>query len=370
MKVLRLTGQHFRNLKLTEFCPGPGVNILYGNNGQGKTNLLEALWLFTGSRSFRRAKDRELINFHQKKATLSLDFEGHHRRQNACMEIQSRRLVTINGVEAQSSSRLAGHFCGIVFSPAHLWLIQGGPEERRRFIDGAYCQIRPGYIPIVLEYNRTLKQRNSLLRQMAAEGVKTDLLDTWDYKLSQAGAKVMLARAAYISRLRPMAVSMYSGISGGRETMALRYQPGIPGRLEAEHLPLPELEQALQQALYQTRDRDLKSGSTSVGPHRDDLLVEINGVSARLYGSQGQQRSAVLALKMAEASVLEQVIEEHPVAFLDDVMSELDESRQDYILNHIQGWQVFITCCEPTAVLRLANGDVFYIEQGRLSKES
>ena len=365
MRVKELAFDGFRNLHPGRWNPDGGVNILYGDNAQGKTNLLEACWLFTGGRSFRGAKDAEMVQFGADAAKLALTFDAGRREQQATITIRQRRSVSLNGISLPSASRLAGTFCGVVFSPAHLSLIKDGPEGRRRFIDGAYCQLKPAYVGALTEYQKALTQRNAFLKQCKETGVgpeSMDMLDLWDHTLAAAGARLTLARRHYIRRLEPLAAQIYDGLSGGREQMALQWDTPITAE------SLPEMAAQWLDALHQARRSDLAVGFSTVGPHREDLGVLIADQTARIYGSQGQQRSAVLALKLAEATLLEEVTGEKPVAFLDDVMSELDTSRQDYILNHIEGWQVFITCCEPSAALKHTAAKVFHVKQGVISE--
>lgn len=367
MFVRELTYQGFRNLHPGIFEPCEGVNILYGENAQGKTNLLEACWLFTGSRSFRGAKDSELVAFGGEQATLGLQFFAAGREQEAAITIKQRRQVALNGISLPSASRLAGSFCGVVFSPAHLSLVKEGPEGRRRFVDAAYCQLKPSYVGALAEYHKALAQRNAFLKDMKESGrlgeEQTKMLDLWDYALAAAGARLTLARSHYIRNLQPLAADIYSGLSAGRERLILSWQSAVSEEGSAADIAARWLEQ-----LYASRRADTAAGFSTVGAHREDMQILVNDVAVKIYGSQGQQRSAVLALKLAEASLLQQVTKEPPVAFLDDVMSELDVSRQDYILNHIDGWQVFITCCEPSATLRATAGQVFSVKQGVISK--
>lgn len=366
MRVRELTFEGFRNLHPGRWNPDEGVNILYGDNAQGKTNLLEACWLFTGGRSFRGAKDAEMVQFGADAAKLNLAFEAGGREQEAAITIRQRRSVTLNGVTLPSAAKLAGTFCGVVFSPAHLSLIKDGPEGRRRFIDAAYCQLKPAYIGTLTEFNKALTQRNALLKQCREMGSLTpemgDLLDLWDHTLAAVSARLTLARRHYVRRLQPIACEIYGGLSLGRESFDVAWDTPITAET------LPEMAAQWLDAYRQARRADVAVGFSTVGPHREDLLVTIQGQVARSYGSQGQQRSAVLALKLAEATLLEEVTGEKPVAFLDDVMSELDTSRQDYILNHIEGWQVFITCCEPSTALRNTAAKVFNVKQGVISE--
>ncbi|HJD23093.1 MAG TPA: DNA replication/repair protein RecF [Firmicutes bacterium] len=366
MLVTRLSFENFRNLQAGGIQPVPGVNIVYGSNAQGKTNLLEAFWFFTGGRSFRGSKDAETVAFGADKAALHMEFTAAGREQEAEITISRRRHAVLNGVPQTAASHLAGHFCAVVFSPAHLSLVKDGPEGRRRFLDAAYCQLRPGYIRVLGGYHRTLSQRNALLKDLRAGYGDKRLLDIWDERLAEAGAQVFAARTAYIRRLAGPAREIYAGLSGGREEFSLRYDSTVG----PEDATPSQARERLYERLQTSHAADLGAGFTTAGPHRDDLAVAISGLSARTYASQGQQRSAVLALKLAEASVLREVTGEQPVALLDDVMSELDISRQDYILNHIDGWQVFLTCCDPSAVLRLSAGRIFHVEAGRITQET
>ena len=365
MRVKELSFDGFRNLHPGRWQPDGGVNILYGDNAQGKTNLLEACWLFTGGRSFRGAKDTEMVQFGADAARLGLTFEAGGREQEAAITIKQRRSVSLNGISLPSASKLAGTFCGVVFSPAHLSLIKDGPDGRRRFIDAAYCQLKPAYVGALTEYQKALTQRNAFLKQCKEQNLgpeTVEMLDLWDHTLAAAGARLTMARRHYVRRLEPIAAEIYAGLSSGREHLLLGWDTPITAE------SLPEMAAQWLDAFRQARRADLAVGFSTVGPHREDLRVLIQGKEARSYGSQGQQRSAVLALKLAEATLLQDVTGEKPVAFLDDVMSELDTSRQDYILNHIDGWQVFITCCEPSAALKNTAAKVFSVKQGVISE--
>ena len=375
MIVRELCCRDFRNLHAERLCPAPGVNILYGDNAQGKTNLLEACWLFTGARSFRGAKDSELVSFDADEARLTMNFFAGEREQQAEIRIRQRRSVTLNGVRLPSAAKLAGHLCGVVFSPAHLSLIRDGPEGRRHFTDAAYCQLRPGYIGALAEFRQVLAQRNAFLRQAAEQKLSVsrqhDMLPLWDHTLAAAGARITAARLRYIRRLEPLAAEIYAGLSGGREKLTLRWQTEAfsPEEWDQTEEPSPvRIAEAWLAVLNAADKADLAAGFSTVGPHREDMPLLLDGAPARSFGSQGQQRSIVLALKLAEAALLQQTTGEPPVAFLDDVMSELDVTRQDYILNHIHDWQVFITCCEPTTALRMTAGEVFHIQQGVIQK--
>lgn len=364
MNIERLRFEHYRNLKDGELVPKPGINVIYGKNAQGKTNLLEGMWLFTGGRSFRGSKDSELVEFHQPQAKLTLDFFSEERKQRAELTIRNgRRAASLNGVEKKTASGLVGKFCAVIFSPEHLSLVKEGPAMRRAFIDSALCQIKPTYAKLLGLYTRTLNQRNSLLKDIPRNSALLATLEDWDRNLARYGGEIVKDRASYLQRLNLPAQQVYSGISQNQEEFASFYKCTFAEN-DAEPNTLATL---LFHKLKETRKDDLAAGFTTVGPHRDDLEITVDGLSSRTYASQGQQRSIVLALKLAEAQVLGERLEEPPVVFLDDVMSELDAGRQDYLLNHLENKQVFITCCEPESVKRLIGGGRCEVSGGRVT---
>lgn len=372
MHITRLTTENFRNLRNAEVFPCQGVNVIYGGNAQGKTNLLEALWLFTGGHSFRGAKDSELPRLspsgeaNAPRASLALDFFSEGRPQSAVLNIENgRRNSVINGVKKKTGSALVGKLRGVIFSPEHLLLIKEGPARRRNFIDGALCQLKPGYAGLLSVFQRALLQRNALLKDLVRFPELADTLGVWDARFAKLGGEVMAERSAYVRRLAPKVQEIYGGISKGREGLAVSYSPSVKGGCTDRQ----QAEQVLLQELARTQRSDIRAGFTTVGPHRDDLDITLDGVSARSFGSQGQQRSAVLSLKLAEAEALSQLTGETPVVLLDDVMSELDQSRQDYLLNHLHGRQVFITCCSPETVSLMETGRRFRVESGAIEPE-
>lgn len=356
MKVRRISFRDFRNLQTGEIFPSETVNVIYGENAQGKTNLLEAVWLFTGERSFRGAKDASLVAKDRENAEISLEFTGEDRTQEAKIHILGgRRTCELNGVAKKSCSALMGAFCAVIFSPEHLSLIQDGPAARRRFMDAALCQYRPAYAGLLGEYHRALGQRNALLKDIPRHAELLGTLDIWDEKLAKLGEAVARERGAYLEKLKGPAAGFYEGMCSGRETMDFRYAESAGN---------------LAEALKSARREDVLTGHTSVGPHRDDIAVFISGMDARAYGSQGQKRSAVLSLKLAEARLLEEAYGEKPVILLDDVLSELDTGRREYLLNHLGSFQVFITCCVPQEARPQKQGALFRMQSGRPSPET
>lgn len=359
MKINSISIENFRNIEKLDL-DFDDVNIIYGQNAQGKTNLIEAIYLFTGSKSFRGVKDRELIRFGCDFSKLKIDFESENRNQNAEIRIDGKRTAYLNGIKKKSPSVLGEELKAVIFSPVHLSMVKDGPSERRRFIDNALCQLKYNYRNVLKEYNRALSQRNMLLKDISKNSSLADMLYIWDKNLAATGAKIIYQRNKYVEALLPFAKEVFDGLSGGREEIDLV----LKGPFDYRKLSLKEIENKLLITFEKSRGSDFMNRITTAGPHRDDMEILINSKSARTYGSQGQQRSCVLALKLAEASLLKEMTQNEPLALLDDVMSELDITRQDYILNHIKNWQVFITCCDADTVLRLKKGKTFHIENG------
>lgn len=356
MQIERAELSNFRNIESLSFKPCSGVNVIYGQNAQGKTNILEAIWLFTGSKSFRGARENEMIAFGSKKSCLELDFSAYGRENTAQLKLGEGRGAFLNDVPLNTPSKFAGEFCAVVFSPVHLNIVKDGPEERRKLIDAAICQIKPGYRQLLLKYNRILKQRNASLKFLNGRADFSDILDEWDVQLARYAEKIIKYRQRYVSLLNEGAKEIFYGISSGREKLSLEYISTLG-------------HEDMYETLKTSRNADILRRMTLKGPHRDDMTVCIGERPAAKFGSQGQQRSAVLALKLAEASILREASGEEPVILLDDIMSELDSARQDYILNHTSGRQVFLTCCEMSQVMRLKAGNVYSVDSGKINRD-
>lgn len=367
MKILELQFKNYRNLKNNTFIPCEGVNIICGNNAQGKTNLLEAIWLFTGGKSFRGTKDADLITFKEKKAELVMSLFSEERNQTLKIFLDEKaRQVSVNEVTKKYASELIGNFCAVAFSPIHLALIKEGPAARRKFLDTAICQIQPLYAKTIFKYLHTLNQRNHLLKEIKYNNSLYDTLEIWDEKLAMFAAILVSKRIKYTKILREFSRESYEKIAGNNEQLKIKYDTNshIKGFTE----PVSFVEQ-IKEKLKKAHKEDIAIGFTTVGPHRDDLNIMIDNKSAKLFSSQGQQRSAVLAMKLSEAAILNKICKKSPVILLDDVMSELDSHRQDYILNSISNEQIFITCCEPSTLEKLKKGIPFTIENGIIKKK-
>ena len=353
MEIKKIEFSGFRNLFDFSFTPDSNINILVGANAQGKTNITEAIWLFTGAKSFRGAKDREMVGFGKEKAELKMKFLSEGIERDAKIEILNKRKAFLDEKPLKSASHLAGNFCAIVFSPNDLSLVKDGPSSRRRFLDVAIGQLYPVYIELLRDYTRAVAQRNKIIKDYKNNSSISEMLDIFEAEIAEKGAKIVEYRKNYCKKTEPSTAEIYKGISKEKEELEFLYVSSV----EAENLA---------EALYNARKTDMFSGVTSVGPHRDDLDFKINGISARSFGSQGQKRSIALSLKLAEAKTIKDIKGEQPVAILDDVMSELDPDRQDYILNHIKDRQVFITCCDYSNIKNFEKGTVFNIEAGRI----
>jgi len=356
MNILTFQTSNFRNLARAELEPCPGVNVIFGENGQGKTSLLEAIWLFTGCRSFRCADAGEMVMHGEAKAALRTKFISNAREQAASLEITNRRSLTLGGFAQETPRRMLGVFPAVAFTPDTLSLARGGPGERRHFLDVSLSMLTPAYAVRLSKYLKALAQRGALLRQPSPP---EDLLDTWDASLAREAAGILDARRRYLEELIPRAQEFYRKISAGREVLDIA--PHVTGVED----PTPE---AYLAAFARTRQNDLRRQMTTVGPHRDDLLLRLDGRPLRDFGSQGQKRSAALALKLAEAATLGDITQEPPVALLDDVLSELDARRQADLLRYLEGWQVFLTCCEPSHTLHGRAGKVFHVKAGAVAE--
>lgn len=366
MYVEALEVKNFRNLAEIHAEPGRGVNLIWGDNAQGKTNLVEALYLLTGQRSFRMGREADLVRFGQEQAEISARYFCGGRSQTARLRLGAgRRTAELNGVPCPPSA-LTGEFLAVVFSPAELSLVKEGPAERRAFLDGAISQVMPRYLSTLASLARVTQQRNSLLLDIVKGFGDPEQLEVWDRSFSRLAYSVLHARRRFLLRLAPHAARIFAEIGG--EKLELAYQCTVPppaGRDWTE-LTAAEGEAAVLSALSQARAEDLKNAATTVGPHRDDLEIRIQGSSARLFGSQGQQRSCALALKMAQCALMEETLGERPVILLDDVLSELDKTRRDFLLRGAGEEQVFLTACGSAAARAVRAGTVMHMKDGKL----
>lgn len=364
----KLEIENFRNIEKQTVIPGEKVNIICGENAQGKTNLIEAMWLFTGARSFRQSKDSELIKMGKERAKLKAEFFSEERLQNAEITFSPSKSIKKNGIDIKSSAEYAGTCGGVVFSPAQMNLFRDGPKERRKLIDTSLCQIYPRYISILSDYKKVMEERNALLKDTKMHSSMLEMLDVYDRQLSSLGGSIMKTRINYCDILEQKAKLIYEGISKGRENLSLSYVTDIipSGEKLDKSVTSKEWAEKLAESLYRNRNYDIEHGVTNTGPHRDDMEVMLDNLPVKSYGSQGQQRSCILSVKLGEAKILGDIMKEPPLILLDDVMSELDGIRRDYILNSIGESQIFVTCCDRELFSTLGEGKVFIMEKGKL----
>lgn len=353
----------FRNYERAELFLEPGVTVLYGENAQGKTNLLEAVYLCCLGRSHRTSKDAELVRWGSLQAQVVTATQSAEGAQEVWVRLcpggVKKKDIRINQTPVQRIGELMGHINAVMFSPEDLRLVKDGPDGRRRFLDMTLSQQQPAYFYALQRYHRALSQRNELLRKLAGSptGALSATLEEWDALLVETGAQVIQRRAAYLERLAAVARQTHAMLSGGKETLTLRYT----GRAQNEA--------ALRQLLRAARNEDLRRMTTTVGPHRDDFLLQLDGHDARTYGSQGQQRTAALSIKLAEIEVMRDALKKKPILLLDDVMSELDVNRRNMLLSAIGNVQTLITCTHISDLGGAAYEAAYRVDNGALCKQ-
>ncbi len=366
MIVKTLELDFFRNYVHLEAAFDPRVNLIYGDNAQGKTNLLEAVAYLSSARSHRARYDREMIQMGIDSAFLKGEVSSRDRDFTLEAKLfrgRGRQLFS-NGVRLKTAGELAGILTTVLFCPEDLYLIREGGAARRKFLDGAICQLRPRYAQALAEYNRLYEHKTRILRDWPENPSLLQTLDDFNLRMAQTGAILIHYRAHFVKRLRDHAPAIHADFSGGRETMELRYE--TVSTVDDPLKPPREILPMLLDHQESHRQAELDSRQCLSGPHKDDLIVDVNGVSAKTYGSQGQTRTAALSLKLAQREIFQEETGEWPVLLLDDVLSELDAKRQSFVLNRIQGGQVFITCCEEEKLEGLEGGKAFHIQGGRL----
>ena len=356
--------ENFRNFRYqsVDFCNG--VNIIYGDNAQGKTNLMEALWLLTGFHSFRTRKSAELILFGEKNALIKSHFHDSYGENLTEIKLEpNSKKIVFNGEEIKSRSHYIGKFQAVLFSPVTMNLINGSPQERRRFVDIAMSALYPKYSCNIVRYNAILKQRNSILKNYDNSPKENDiLLDYYDEALAETGAILTVLKRDYIDKIKKYAYDAYALISDNKDSMKLHYCSQICNGDENEE----EVKTRFIERLQKSRKYDAEDNITSIGPHRDDIAFYINSKSAKIFASQGQRRSAALAVKFAEAVISEDETKEIPIIMLDDVMSELDQQRQHDLFKNLKNCQTVITCCDKDQVRRFTEGKYFEIKNGEI----
>lgn len=371
MNITGLELKNFRNFKYAQITPSDNVNVIYGDNAQGKTNLLESIWLFSGGHSFRGAKESEFINFNSDFANIGINFVAQGYDQNANIKyLNGKKEISINNIPNKNSANLAQKLSAVVFSPEHLTLVKKGPAERRKFLDSIIARCKLKYAVVLAKFNKTLQQRNALLKDIYKRPELKEILTVWDISLANCAAEVSLQRQYYIKLLNNSAHQVHLGISNNAEDLQLSYISSVKCK-NLENFDnnadfLKEYANKYLQSLTENIDDDIRYGNTRIGPHHDDLNITLNSIPARNFGSQGQQRSVVISLKLAEANLIYNSFGEQPIVILDDVLSELDNFRQSFLINNIKQSQIFISCCETSSVNLLKEGKIFRVVNGEI----
>lgn len=367
MIINQLLLHQFRNYEEQQIEFSPGVNVIYGNNAQGKTNILEAIYLFSNGKSHRGVKDKELLQFEKNHGDLTLFFDAYERENRAEIELfsEKRKKIRLNGVPLTRVSRMIGYFQTVLFCPEDLYMIKGGPGERRRFLDSAISPLKPNYFTALLQYQKILENKNKLLRQMGEFPEFHQTLDVWNEKLCETGARLMVYRYAFLKKLNEICGEIYYDMSGGKEQLQLRYKPSAEVMLEDEQ----SVKNQLMELTQKNKPRELAAMMSLTGPHRDEIEIYINGAQVKQYASQGQQRTVVLSMKLAQIELVKQSMGEYPVLLLDDILSELDKSRQSFLLDRISCSQVIMTCTDAYAIERGPNKSFYCVKNGTVIKE-
>ena len=336
------------------------INIIYGDNAQGKTNILESMYVCATSKSHRGSKDREIIRFDNDESHIKVNVKKNDMNYRIDMHLKKNKPkgIAVNGIPIKRAVERFGILNIVFFSPEDLNIIKNGPSERRRFIDMELSQLDKIYLDCLINYNKVVNQRNSLLKEYAFSGREDIIssLDIWDMQLVKYGNDVIKSREKFVKEINDLVKSIHTKLSGDREQLEIIYEPCVK-------------EQDFESELVRVRDRDLKFKCTNIGPHKDDMCFLINGMDVRKYGSQGQQRTAALSLKLAEIELVKQIIHDTPVLFLDDVLSELDSRRQNFLLDSIGNIQTMITCTGLDEFInnRFSINKIFKVVNGTVS---
>ena len=352
--------KNYRNYNLLSLQFDKGTNILYGDNAQGKTNILEAVYLCGTTKSHRGSKDREMIRFEQDESHIRMfvNKDGISHKIDMHLKKNKAKGIAIDGIPIRRASELFGIVNIVFFSPEDLNIIKNGPGERRRFIDSELCQLNKVYLSDLSSYNHVLNQRNKLLKDIGFQSGLAATLDVWDEQLVRYGRSIIESRHEFIRDINDIIGGIHSSITGGKEKIELVYEPNVKSG-------------EFYEQLGKNREKDFKFRNTSSGPHRDDLCVRINDIDIRKFGSQGQQRTAALSLKLAEISIIKEETGEEPVLLLDDVMSELDIERQEFLVKSLSDVQLFITTTEIPGILldKFKDYLVFEVDGGKVIKK-
>ena len=334
MWINKIKLNNFRNYNKQEIKLYKNINVFFGENAQGKTNIIESIFLCSMGRSFRTNKEKELIKFNEKNTIVEIEFEKKDRNGKIKIEIGEKKQIFLNGIKLKKLSELLGNINMVIFTPDDINILKGGPQNRRKFLDVMISQLRPNYMHLLTLYLRTLEQRNNYLKQIKLEKKDENMLDIWDEKLVDYGIKIYEYRLEYIEKIQKKIKKIHKEITEEKEEIEIKYFSDANTR------------QNFLNELKSRRKLDIIKGYTTKGIHRDDFMIYINDKEVQIYGSQGQNRTAILSLKLSELNIIYDDIGESPILLLDDFMSELDNKRREKFLKNIENIQVIITCTE------------------------
>lgn len=368
MRIKQISLKDYRNYEICHVDLSDHLNLIIGDNGQGKTNLLESVYICGFGKSFRTSKDVEWMRIGSKATFIRLEFEklGQVSQIDIRLLNNRKKEVKVNGVNLSKMSELIGHMNIVLFSPEDLKLVKESPGDRRRFIDRELSHISPAYCHILMKYHRTLDQRNSALKKMQmTRKMDRAMLEIWDESLADLGAQLIVRRQVFINRLAVLSHNIHEQITDGKENLVVKYICSLNTKNLLEY---DTIKSDFLTTLSQTHTKDVERGFTTTGPHRDDLGLSINEKDIRSFGSQGQQRTAALALKLSEIEIIYEELGEYPILLLDDVMSELDAHRQNFLIKTFDKVQTIVTTTEVGQLYQdhLANGKLFKISNGRV----
>ncbi|NLJ58220.1 MAG: DNA replication/repair protein RecF [Tissierellia bacterium] len=368
MIVNKLIIKNYRNFIEAEAELNESLNIFIGDNGQGKTNLMESIYVASIGRTFRLNSESELINFNEKKSRIEI----HIRKNNYNIKIEiileknKKKIVLINGVKLEKTSEMIGILNNVIFTPDDMKIIKGSPIERRRFVNIDISQIKPKYKYLLSKYKKVTTERNIILKNYYTKYENKDIISIWNDYLVNIGTEITFYRNEFINNLKKYAVNIYSKISGNKEEFDLLYSSNI-GNIN--NLTKDEVKSIFYKKIKDNFENEITRGTSMFGPHKDDILIKIDGKECKYFGSQGQQRSAILALKLAEIEIIKDETGSYPILLLDDVLSELDNKRKKYLIKHIEGIQTIITTTDDHELSILTenfNKKNFYINRGKI----
>ncbi len=368
MIVNSLKINNYRNFKEAEVELNDSLNIFVGDNGQGKTNLMESIYLTSIGRTFRLNSENELINFHESKSLIEVNLIKNNYKTKIVLQLEKnkKKTVHINGVKLDKTSEMIGVLNNVIFTPDDMKIIKGSPIERRKFINIDISQIKPKYKYLLNKYKKICSERNIILKNYCTKSENKDIINIWNDYLVNIGTDIMLYRQDYINNLKKYAVDIYADISGNKEKFGLSY---LCNAGNIDNMDKDDIKKHFYDKLYANLNQEIQNKTTMYGPHKDDILIKINDKECKYFGSQGQQRSAILAIKLAEIEIIKEEMNEYPILLLDDVLSELDNKRKGFLINYIKGIQTFITTTDDhdlNVMTKNNNKKKFYINEGKI----